>query len=106
MSQICPTGYSYELKQAVKLLKSRALSPQHQTYCKSLQVASDSQDARQMPVTNDNTKRTPIVNVRKYESDDYCEFELLRTDVSVANALRRIIIAQVGPHPLYKGILC
>ena len=41
-------------------------------------------------------KREPIVLLRKYESDDYCEFELLKTDVSVANALRRVIIAQVG----------
>ena len=44
-------------------------------------------------------KRTPTVLLRKYDSNDYCEFELLKTDVSVANALRRIIIAQVCVPP-------
>lgn len=48
-----------------------------------------------MPPRTIIPKRTPTVVVRKYEADDYCEFELLKTDVSVANALRRIIIAHV-----------
>ena len=48
------------------------------------------------PQKGANTKRAPLVRLRKYDSDDYCEFELLKTDVSVANALRRVIIAQVS----------
>lgn len=38
--------------------------------------------------------RHPRIEVRKLE-DDYAEFELMDTDVSVANALRRIMIAEV-----------
>lgn len=38
--------------------------------------------------------RRPRIEVRKLE-DDYAEFELMDTDVSVANALRRIMIAEV-----------
>lgn len=41
-------------------------------------------------------QRSPRVRLRNYDSDDYCEFELLDTDVSVANALRRIIISHVS----------
>eukprot|EP00878_Enallax_costatus_P012481 GHUV01013034.1.p1 GENE.GHUV01013034.1~~GHUV01013034.1.p1 ORF type:complete len:258 (+),score=49.37 GHUV01013034.1:227-1000(+) len=52
-----------------------------------------------MERTNKNSQykpnhRHPKINVRKLE-DDYAEFELFDTDVSVANALRRIMIAEV-----------
>jgi hypothetical protein len=39
-------------------------------------------------------RREPQVELRKL-TDDYCEFVLKSTDVSMANALRRIIIAEV-----------
>lgn len=39
-------------------------------------------------------QRHPQVEVRRL-TDDYCEFVLSNTDVSVANALRRIMIAEV-----------
>ena len=51
------------------------------------------------PTPGETPKRKPKVHIRKYDSDDYCEFELLKTDVSVANALRRVILAQVGKVP-------
>ncbi|KAK9814042.1 hypothetical protein WJX73_009986 [Symbiochloris irregularis] len=47
------------------------------------------------PANKPSTRRTPQVRLRNYDSDDYCEFELLGTDVSVANALRRIILSHV-----------
>lgn len=40
------------------------------------------------------TKREPQVELRKL-TDDYCEFVLKGTDVSMANALRRIILVEV-----------
>ena len=40
-------------------------------------------------------RRKPEVEVRKL-TDDYCEFVLKNTDVSMANALRRVILAEVG----------
>lgn len=43
--------------------------------------------------------RNPIVEIRKLTSD-YCEFVLSNTDASMANALRRIIIAEVKPSSL------
>lgn len=49
------------------------------------------------PASKPATRRTPKVRLRNYDNDDYCEFELLDTDVSVANALRRIIISHVSP---------
>lgn len=49
------------------------------------------------PANKPPTKRSPRVRLRNYDNDDYCEFELLDTDVSVANALRRIIISHVSP---------
>lgn len=39
-------------------------------------------------------QRRPKVEIRRLE-DDFCEFVLSNTDVSVANALRRVIIAEV-----------
>lgn len=41
-------------------------------------------------------QREPQVELRKLE-DDYCEFVLKNTDVSMANALRRVILVEVGP---------
>lgn len=38
--------------------------------------------------------REPQLTIRKL-NDEYCEFVLSNTDVSVANALRRVIIAEV-----------
>jgi DNA-directed RNA polymerase II subunit RPB3 len=38
--------------------------------------------------------RKPVVKLRDLKPD-YCEFELLNTDASVANSLRRVIIADV-----------
>eukprot|EP00798_Chlamydomonas_sp_ICE-L_P000141 gene141-5395_t len=38
--------------------------------------------------------RTPELKIRKL-SPDYCEFVLSGTDISVANALRRVIVAEV-----------
>lgn len=40
------------------------------------------------------TRREPQIELRKL-TDDYCEFVLKNTDVSMANALRRIILAEV-----------
>jgi len=40
------------------------------------------------------TQRHPNVEIKRI-SDDYCEFVLRDTDVSVANALRRVMIAEV-----------
>lgn len=40
-------------------------------------------------------KREAQVELRKL-TDDYCEFVLKNTDVSMANALRRIILVEVG----------
>lgn len=42
----------------------------------------------------DSGSRHPHVKLRKLEPD-YCEFELQNTDPSVANALRRVMIAEV-----------
>jgi DNA-directed RNA polymerase II subunit RPB3 len=41
-----------------------------------------------------STRREPQVELRKLE-EDYCEFVLKNTDVSMANALRRIILVEV-----------
>ena len=38
--------------------------------------------------------RRPDVEMRRL-TDDYCEFVLKNTDVSTANALRRVMIAEV-----------
>lgn len=38
--------------------------------------------------------RTPRLEIRRLEPD-YCEFLLTGTDASVANALRRVILAEV-----------
>jgi DNA-directed RNA polymerase II subunit RPB3 len=40
-------------------------------------------------------KRSPKVEIKKL-THDYCEFLLTETDASMANALRRIILAEVG----------
>ena len=40
-------------------------------------------------------RREPQVELRA-RTADYCEFVLRGTDVSVANALRRIILVEVG----------
>ena len=40
------------------------------------------------------TRREPQIELRTL-TDDYCEFVLKNTDVSMANALRRIILAEV-----------
>ena len=42
-----------------------------------------------------NLQRSPQITLKKCERD-YCEFELTNTDISVANALRRVIFAQVA----------
>ena len=42
----------------------------------------------------ENNARNPTITVRKL-THDYCEFVLRRTDTSMANALRRVIIADV-----------
>lgn len=42
----------------------------------------------------DNYARSPKVHVRELRQD-YCEFVLSETDPSVANALRRVMIAEV-----------
>ena len=39
-------------------------------------------------------KRFPKLEIRKLEPE-YCEFLLTGTDASVANALRRVILAEV-----------
>ena len=39
--------------------------------------------------------RVPKVRIREL-TEDYCEFVLYDTDASVANAVRRVIIAEVG----------
>jgi DNA-directed RNA polymerase subunit L len=39
-------------------------------------------------------RRQPEVELRKL-TEDYCEFVLKKTDVSMANALRRIILVEV-----------
>lgn len=39
--------------------------------------------------------RHPKIEIRRLE-DDYCEFLLKETDVSVANAIRRVILADVS----------
>lgn len=44
---------------------------------------------------HDPPPRIPQIEVRKLE-DDYVEFVLSGTDVSMANALRRIMIADVS----------
>ncbi len=41
--------------------------------------------------------RSPKLRIRKL-TEEYCEFVLSNTDVSVANALRRVIIAEVGTN--------
>lgn len=40
------------------------------------------------------SKDSPQVKIRQLD-DDYCEFELKKTDASIANALRRIMLAEV-----------
>ena len=40
-------------------------------------------------------KRTPTIEIKRIEAD-YCEFLLKGTDASVANALRRVILAEVS----------
>jgi DNA-directed RNA polymerase alpha subunit len=40
-------------------------------------------------------KKTPTVEIKRVEPD-YCEFLLKGTDASVANALRRVILAEVS----------
>lgn len=40
-------------------------------------------------------KRTPTIEIKRIEPD-YCEFLLKGTDASVANALRRVILAEVS----------
>lgn len=47
-----------------------------------------------VPHRRENNARRPRVVVRKL-TDDYCEFVLSGTDTSMANAIRRIIIADV-----------
>lgn len=42
-----------------------------------------------------NTKSLPKVEIRRIEPD-YCEFILSQADASLANALRRVIIAEVS----------
>jgi DNA-directed RNA polymerase alpha subunit len=52
--------------------------------------------------------RTPSIDVRKIE-DDYIEFVLEGTDASMANALRRIMIAEVrcpGLRRKYIATMC
>lgn len=44
--------------------------------------------------TDANGVRMPRIEMRKLE-DDYAEFVLENTDASMANALRRIMIAEV-----------
>lgn len=44
--------------------------------------------------TRTTTNRKPNIHVRR-NTPDYMEFELTNTDVSVANALRRVMIAEV-----------
>lgn len=41
-----------------------------------------------------DNSRKPVINIRKIEPY-YCEFVLSNTDISVANALRRVMIAEV-----------
>lgn len=41
-----------------------------------------------------STRREPQIELRRL-TDDYCEFVLKNTDVSMANALRRIILVEV-----------
>ena len=41
-----------------------------------------------------STRREPQIELRKL-TEDYCEFVLKNTDVSMANALRRIILVEV-----------
>ena len=40
-----------------------------------------------------STRREPQVELRRL-TEDYCEFVLKNTDVSMANALRRVILAE------------
>jgi DNA-directed RNA polymerase II subunit RPB3 len=40
-------------------------------------------------------KRQPTIEIKRIEPD-YCEFLLKGTDASVANALRRVILAEVS----------
>jgi DNA-directed RNA polymerase alpha subunit len=47
-----------------------------------------------MAGTGAATRREPRVQLRKVDRD-YCEFVLSGTDVSMANALRRIILVEV-----------
>lgn len=47
-----------------------------------------------MAARGSSLRRQPQVELRKL-TDDYCEFVLRNTDVSMANALRRIILAEV-----------
>lgn len=60
---------------------------------------------RRVAMARSGTKREPQVELRKL-TDDYCEFILSNTDVSVANALRRVILAEVsseGRGPRHEG---
>lgn len=41
------------------------------------------------------TDKGPKVHIRKLDQD-YCEFLLTGTDASMANALRRVILAEVS----------
>ncbi len=45
-------------------------------------------------VSKSGNKRTPKIHIREL-TETYCEFVLSDTDVSVANALRRVILAEV-----------
>lgn len=47
-----------------------------------------------MNQTQGHSRRYPVLKVRELR-DTYCEFELSDTDVSVANALRRVMISWV-----------
>ncbi|GLJ16024.1 hypothetical protein SUGI_0265840 [Cryptomeria japonica] len=44
--------------------------------------------------TSESEKRYPQVKIRQWE-DEYMKFDLYGTDVSIANALRRVMIAEV-----------
>ena len=45
-----------------------------------------------------STRREPQIELRRL-TEDYCEFVLKNTDVSMANALRRIILVEVRRAP-------
>lgn len=49
----------------------------------------------QLPVRRESHARQPRITIRKL-THDYCEFVLSGTDISMANALRRTIIADVA----------